>query len=113
MSPWQHILSNMPSCARHLSSVGRGDAEDVAQCRYGGLQIELGGLGEVGLGREGERRGGGRGGGGGGGGEGRGGGGGGGGGGRGDEGAGIRGWGNGESRQAEWGYAHCMCSVGE
>ena len=49
-------LSNVSPCARHLSSVGRRDAEHVAQCRDGRLQIELRRLGEVGL-RKGSRRG--------------------------------------------------------
>lgn len=37
----------MSAGARLLGPVGLGDAEGVSQCRYAGLQVELGGLGEV------------------------------------------------------------------
>lgn len=39
----------MPAGAGLLGSVGLGHAEGVAQGRYAGLQIELGGLSQVGL----------------------------------------------------------------
>ena len=43
------VLCNMASGPRLLRSVGHGNAEDVSHGRKTSLQVELGGLGEVGL----------------------------------------------------------------
>lgn len=42
-----HSLWEVSPGARLLGSVRLGDAEGVAECRYAGLQVELGGLREI------------------------------------------------------------------
>ena len=43
-------LSYVSACPRGLGAVGDGNTEDVSHGGHAGLQIELGGLGQVGLG---------------------------------------------------------------
>ena len=42
-------LSDVSACPRGLSTVGHGDAKDVPKRGKAGLQVQLGGLRQVGL----------------------------------------------------------------